>query len=114
MDTIIPGIPGQKPYIARFHSGPIELAFQSSKNDPLYQELNTPGWCAGPPYAPYKNGSSQGGPLYGVNTILVQKKMFCQPFVNTCLNQNTRAPAPAITATTPIQPPNSLCGRSPS
>lgn len=110
MDSIIPGIPGQKAYIARFHSGPIEMAYQHGPSDPLYTQLNTPNWCAGAPSAPYVNGSGASGPLYGRDTIPVQRRMFCQPFVDTCRNQNTRAPAPSLVTTTPIQPPNSLCG----
>lgn len=109
MNAIIPGVPPQKNYLARFHAGPIELAYQHGPGDQLYQELNTKNWCAGAPAAPFVNGSSSSGPLYGRNVVPVHRSLFCLPFVDSCKNQNTRAPAPAITNTTPILPPNSLC-----
>ncbi len=110
MNAIIPGVPPQKNYLARFHAGPIEMAYQHNKSDQLSQELNVPDWCAGSPSSPYKNGSSSSGPLYGVNVVPVHRSLFCLPFVDSCKNQNTRAPAPSLTNRTPVQEPNILCG----
>lgn len=106
MNAIIPGVPSQKQYIARFHAGNFELAYQHGPNDSLYRELQ-PGWCQPAPDAPYKNGIM--GPLYGANVVPVDRTLYCFPYVDTCLGQNTRAPAPSTNYRSFMQPPNSIC-----
>ncbi len=106
MNAIIPGVPGQKQYIARFHAGDFEMAYQHGPHDELYNELR-PGWCQKAPAAPYKNGIM--GSMYGTNTVPVDRTLFCMPFVQNCAGQSTRAPAPSTDFQTPMQPPNSIC-----
>jgi hypothetical protein len=67
------------------------MAYLPSENDYLQWSLSN-NYKPGPYAVPFINGIN--GPLYGRNTIPIAKNgILCNPYVNSCKNQRTKAPS---------------------